>query len=171
MLSSNYSLDVIILPWVKPTERLTTRTGITVGGVNSYVQLPTPQHQSNSTLNFPVQQLTWVLLEGSVKPIIQLFNQIGVHRYLLDIVATLLHATASGLCQPCYDHKSVMKYIHASPKTYIDKLVKQTCKNSGDTMSHAIHSTLGGSCHGTIGTQSSIYLGVLLGPYQVLGTA
>ena len=37
-------------------------------------------------------------------------------------------------------------------------------------MSHDLHSTLGVSYHGTIGVQSSIHLGVLWEPYQVLGT-
>jgi len=38
-------------------------------------------------------------------------------------------------------------------------------------MSHDVHSTLGVSYHGTLGIQSSIHLEVLLGSYQVLGTA
>jgi hypothetical protein len=31
-----------------------------------------------------------------------------VHRYLSDTDFTLLYATVSGCCQPCYNHKSVM---------------------------------------------------------------
>jgi hypothetical protein len=37
-------------------------------------------------------------------------------------------------------------------------------------MSHDVHSTLGVSYHGTIVTQSSIHLGVLLESYQMLST-
>ncbi len=38
-------------------------------------------------------------------------------------------------------------------------------------MSHDAHSTLGVSYHGTLGVQSSIHHEVLVGSYQVLGTA
>ena len=65
-----------------------------------------------------------------------------------------------------------MYYIQTPSQTCTNKLEGQSCKHSGDTMSHDVHSTLGVSYHGTIGVQSSIHLEVLLESYyQVLGTA
>jgi hypothetical protein len=104
-------------------------------------------------------------------PPFKLFNRVQVHIYLLDTDTTLLYAMVSGRCQPCYNHKSVMLYIETPSQTCTNKLVGQPCKHSGDTMSHGIHSTLGVSYHDTLGVQSNIHLEVLLGSYQVLGTA
>ena len=109
MPSSINSFDAIIMPWAKPTKRLTTHPGIWAGGVNSNVQLPTPQHWSDSMPNLPAQQIPRVLWEGLLsKPPFKLFNRVRVHRYLSDTDTTLLFATVSGRCQPCYNHKSVM---------------------------------------------------------------